>query len=529
MQMTKGLMQNGSRPETPKGQKTAKEPSPIDVLTAIMVALCLYMPDQIAIVAFGQLMVSLKVPAHNAEAYMAKLLGTKALANFLAAPIMIMVNIAFPGNRWISSLCLCALLLTRALLLVVFILPHAAVSFYIILIVQSFVRGLFENQLYPLAADHFTWISISYKASKAIVLVFQALLEIVMTQGPMSVVTSHMLIMFLFTSIATIVWFKQFILADGVDVEPIGKIVGPMCAFGKSVSLESGSGTPCTLLRRRLSSTNSMELQKLQSADLTADSGTGSSPANPEPTFFNVLSMSFSPMMMCLFGWPQKKLYTPWILPYAFVDRNKSAKLNIVLLSIAISIPTVIYFIIQFSPKLKERWTSCPFQAHLAWLFLIPGLCCMPLVFTALHYPGGKLYKLFHNNQGNVAMLYLVLIGSATVLDNMGFIGVAACSKINGKHNENAKRVIAITTFLTHLLTSFTYRISTGYMLVWRKYVNGHVNNAPTSDLTPLERLAFWGSMSMKYAADDLAGEVGGNIHDVVYDKPAMASTPLNK
>ncbi|EDO08306.1 putative integral membrane protein [Babesia bovis T2Bo] len=496
-QQTEG--QNGSTGQ--QAQEKANLSSCIDVITAVMMAVCLYLPDQISTIAFSDLIETLRVPYRNTEVYMAKLVGIKAMANFIAAPVMLMVNLVIPANKWLATAFVCVMMAVRMCLLLVHLLPRPAICFYQVLVLQSFVRGLFENHFYPLAADHITWVLLSYKGSKVLVLLVQLILEYAIVDNSIRIIQFHLMVMLIVTTVSVGVWFGCYVVKSNDEQ-----------SLQSQASLESGAS--------RSGGGSGGDASTTLSAGTSNSNPSVASPDNlalhENSTFVDIVCAVWSPMLMCLFGTPQKQFYTPWILPYGFIERRKCETLNIILMFMGLSVTTFINAILVFCRHLKNRWTRFPFQGHLAWLFLIPCISCMPIIFTALHMPGSWIGKQLHNNRTNVAMLYYVLIGSTIVLDNMGFIGVAACSKVNGKYTVNAKRVMAIAAFLNRMLASITYRIGIGYMLVLREYVDGPNNSAPTEELTFMEKVVFWSSQSMKYAKKDLIDEFKGNIKEVV-------------
>ncbi|ORM40158.1 uncharacterized protein BXIN_1304 [Babesia sp. Xinjiang] len=236
-----------------------------------------------------------------------------------------------------------------------------------------------------------------------------------------------------------------------------------------------------------------------------------------EDTMWAVIKRVYSPFLMCMCGWPQKNFYSPGIIPYALVDRSLCHPINIILMFFSFCVTFTVYFVKKYSPSISRPWGRPPKGCHLVWLFMLPMLCCMPIVYVAMHYPLGILHRALRNNRITVTILAIIVNGSTTVLDNMGYIGVSACSKDSkGNRGPNAMRVIAMTSFTAQFITSFTYRMSTGYLLVWRKYVDDICNTAPTEDMDWFSRFIFWATTSNIYAGYDFVNEFKGNIKDVV-------------
>ncbi|ORM40162.1 uncharacterized protein BXIN_1300 [Babesia sp. Xinjiang] len=460
-------------------QTNAKKASDVTAYVAAMVALCLYVPDQITSTASKHLTVSLDIPAKNTGIYMTKLYATKTLVNFTGSLLMLIVNMFTPANRWISSISFLVLAITRIILLAVYFLPQSAIYFYFVFIVQAFIRGLFENNFYPAAAEHMSVISLCYKGSRVFVWTAQVIMDIVIKDKATWMISFHLVLMTIATIAGMIGWF--------------------WCIFVLS-------------LQNEVSTADSSSSQSSGSA-----STSGSNTAARDETMWAVMKRVYSPFLMCMFGWPQKNFYSPGIVPYALVDRSLCHPINIILMFFSFCVTFTIHIIKTKCVSISNPWGAPPTGWHLAWLFMIPTLCCVPVIYSAMHYPLGVIHKALHNNRVTVTTLAVILVGSTTVLDNMGYIGVSACSKDKcGKRSKSAMKIIAMTSFTAQFITSFTYRMSTGYLIFWRQHVDELSNRAPTSKMYWFNRLMFWAVNSIKHAGYDFVNEFKGNIRDVV-------------
>ncbi|GFE53366.1 myosin light chain kinase domain containing protein protein [Babesia ovis] len=460
--------------------------------TAAIVAMCLYMPDQITSISSKHLTVSLMVPAKNTGIYMTKMYATKTLANFSGSLLMLIINMFLPANKWISSVSLVIMALVRVFLVIVYYIPNAAVWFYFTFIIHAFFRGLFENNFYPMAAEHMSVISLSYKGSKVAMWTMQVLFDLIITNKATLMISFHLFITLATTIVAVIGWLY--------------------CMFFNTPPEECKTGELESVI------TSNCTMSKCHSNENVI------SYVDNEDSMWSVVKRVYSPFMMCMCGWPQKNFYSPGIIPYALVDRSLCHVINIVLMFFSFWVTFVIHMLKKYKKSLSQPWGKPPGGWHMGWLLVIPALGCMPIVYLAMHYPLGAVYKVFRNNRVNTTILYIVLVFSTTVLDNLGYIGVSACSKdSNGNRGKNAMRIISMTSFCAQLVTSFTYRLSTGYLIVWKRYVDDIANIAPTGGMNFFSRFGFWASNSLQAAGRDFVNEFHGNIMDIVKDDPSSA------
>ncbi|EDO08309.1 putative integral membrane protein [Babesia bovis T2Bo] len=474
-----------------KDEKTEKKAGWLSTLNfdgymAAIVAFCLYMPDQVLSVSSKHATVSLLVPSHNTGIYMTKLYATKTLSNFTGSLSMLVVNMFLPANKWISSISLLFLLTVRIILMVSYYLPNAAVWFYYSFIAQAFIRGLFENNFYPLAADHMSVISLSYKGSKLIIWTLQVLMDLIVPGKATAMMSVHLAIMMLINIAAFGGWTWSL----------FARCETPKCV-------------PIVVLDKKRGSSESMTSVK-------------PAPKNAEnnESMWTIIKRIYSPFLMCMFGWPQKNFYSPGIIPYSLVDRSLCHAINIALMFFTFIVTFVIHMVKQYFKSLSQPWGKPPKGWHVTWLFIIPTIGCMPIIYHAMHYPGEIIHRVFRNNRVTTTLLYVILVCSTTVLDTFGYIGVSACSKDElGRRGKNANRIIAMTSFSAQFVTSVTYRMSTGYLIVWKKYVDDIANVAPTEDMNWFGRVGFWISNSVREGGYDFVDEFKGNIWEIVKDE----------
>ncbi|GFE53369.1 myosin light chain kinase domain containing protein protein, putative [Babesia ovis] len=474
-----------------KSASTSKPRKYVNTYTAFIVALCLYMPDQITSVSSKHLTISLKVPAKNTGLYLTKMYGTKTLANFIASLLMTIVQMFVPADAWISCTCLWAVGIARLVLCVVYYLPNAAIWFYLVFIIHAFIRGLFENTFYPLAADHQSAISFAYKASRMIVWCLQVGMDVVIGDRLTLLITLHMLLMLGVSSAAVVTWSKDFITPPEQENE--------QGATGAQQPTTTPAQTPVPEPVKKPI--------RYGAPNALAD----------ENSFLSVAYRVYSPFLMVLVASPLTAFYRPGILPYSLVERRLCHPITLSLMLYSFIITMCIYFYNKTDKSMNNPWGEPMNGWHKIWLFALLPCLAFPIIYSALHYPTGYTYKMLHNNRTNVTLLSMLLITGSNVLTTMGFTGVSACSKDSKlKRGENALRIIVLASLLAQLFISCSYRLSTGYLMVRRRYIDEIANTAPTEDMGWLDCLCFWVSSTLKQAGRDFLDEFSGNIRDIV-------------
>ncbi|GBE58811.1 MYOSIN LIGHT CHAIN KINASE domain containing protein [Babesia ovata] len=239
-----------------------------------------------------------------------------------------------------------------------------------------------------------------------------------------------------------------------------------------------------------------------------------------------VIRRVISPFFMCVCGWPLKNFFIPGLLPYTMMDRKLSHPINLTRMFFTFIVTFVIHFMKLNIESMGMPWPKAPRSWHMTWLFLIPPFACMPFIYIALHYPQGAIFQGLHNNQVNVGIISVLISGCTTIVDTVGYIGVAACSKDDqGERGKNSIRFIAINSFLMQLIASFTYRLSAGYQIIRRKYVDDISNSAPTDDMSWIAVLWFWTSSMFSQAGYDFVHEFDGNIREFAGDGKPLSSS----
>ncbi|CDR96744.1 MYOSIN LIGHT CHAIN KINASE domain containing protein, putative [Babesia bigemina] len=242
-------------------------------------------------------------------------------------------------------------------------------------------------------------------------------------------------------------------------------------------------------------------------------------------TMWQVIRRVISPFFMCVCGWPLKNFFIPGLLPYTLVDRSLCHPINIVRMFFTFIVTFVIHFMKVNIESMGKPWGRAPRGWHMAWLFFIPTVACMPFIYIALHYPQGVIFQRLHDNPLNVGILSVMMSGSTTIIDTMGYIGISACSKNDqGERGNNSVRFIAINSFVMQLIASFTYRMSAGYQIIRRKYVDDVTNSAPTDDMSWIAGLWFWISSTLSQSGYDFVHEFDGNIREFVNDSSQVAA-----
>ncbi|GIX60888.1 myosin light chain kinase domain containing protein, putative [Babesia caballi] len=522
-------------------------------ITVAAVAVCLYLPDQVTSVGSKHMTVALNVSAANTGVYMTKLYATKTLANFTGSLITLCLQMLCTERvAGISCFAAVAVAVSRVVMLITFFVPDAAIYFYFAFIVQAFCRGTLESTFYPLAAEHMSAISLSYKTSKLIVWTLQVIMDLVISERPAWMMAVHLVLMAVISGLALIAWIVRCLVGGDLtgatrDVETgdAAAVSTTVTASAPATAVGSQSQTAehrCSLLEQPAESDaqNSDEEKKRPPTTIEAFfiRLVGGRPRKseaakrcqygccnlsqelqvmPEATMWKVIKRVWSPFLMCMFGWPFKNFFRPGILPYSLVDRSKSHPLNITNMFFTFVVTMVVHFVKLRFPSLSEPWGKPPGGWHATWVLIVPPLSCMPFIYAALHYPKGVIYQGLRNNLVNVGIVDIIISSCTTVMDVMGYVGVAACSKDpDGKRGKNATRFIAMTSFIAQFVASFAYRMSGGYQIVRRRYVDDEGNMAPTEAMSWVARLWFWCSSTLSQAGYDFVHEFDGNIRDYV-------------
>lgn len=503
----------------------------------------LYLPDQVSSVASKHLTVALDVPAATTALYSTKLYASKTMSNFFGSLLMLLVQLIMPKQTVALSIAATVLMLAaRIVNSIVFFTPNAIIYYYFALIVQAFCQGMFQTTFYPMAADKMSTLSIAFKLSKIILWLLQISMDLIMPGRARGMVIVHLGIMTSISVLGCVTWIVHCIMYGLRSAPKVIQVSSTETAIEKTSKTKETKVDICPIedentghRSRNSNSQSDPHMSSFKAVMLRLlgnrfhNNGSNKRCRNgccsveeglsdkSDISMKDILKNAWSPMMMCLAGWPFRTFFQPGILPYTLVDRNLCHPIIITVMFFSFLVTFCVHLMKAKCQSLSRPWGPPPMGWHLLWLCVIPPILCVPFIYMVLHHPQGDIYHGLRNNVVNTIIITLVLNAFTTVLDNSGYIGVSANTKVEGgTRGANALRFIAINAFAAQFMASFVYRLSSGYLILRRKYIDDICNAAPTGDLSWLGRLGFWITQTFSHAWYDFIHEFDGNIRDFV-------------
>lgn len=505
------------------------------------IACSLYMPDQVTSVGSKHLTVSLGIPASTTAMYFTKLYASKTMSNFVGSLFMLTIQMLIPSHIEFLSVALTAMLLAmRIIAMGIYYSPKAAVYYYYAIVAQALFQGMFQSTFYPMAADKMSVLSLSFKVPKLLLWALQVFMDVVIPGKATIMISVHLVLMTTVSTVGCVCWILHFVFlkkdankgTEGGGESVVVTTTPSVPATTRLCTTEDvNKGTETTVNSARSTGSQSrfrrifMRLLGYRihqrtyrrrcahgCCDLDDDDE-----AESDFSMLKIMRLTYSPFFMCLLGWPFRTFFQPGILPYTLVERNLCHPIIISVMFFSFIVTFIVHMMKTKSRTMSKPWGPPPGGWHLLWLCMIPPILCVPFIYHALHNPQGSIYKGLKDNRVNVTIIALVMNSFTTVVDNSGYIGVSACSKNkDNKHGANAIRVISINAFAAQFAASFSYRLSSGYLILRKKYVDDIANTAPTDEMSWLARFIFWIGETMRYAWNDFVYEFHGNITDFV-------------
>ncbi|KAK1932746.1 hypothetical protein X943_000617 [Babesia divergens] len=501
---------------------------------AVLVMACsLYMPDQTTSVASKHLTVCLDLPAENTGLYFTKLYASKTLTNFLGSTIMLIIQLSAPTYTTILSIIsIVFMLIVRVLVVIAFYTSDAAVNLYNALIMQALFQGMFQSTFYPVAAEKMSVLSLAFKLSKIVLWFVQIIMDIVIRERATWMISVHLSIMLCLSVTGSLTWViscfskisdsgKPALASDSKPGTTAGAKDGQLCPSGnppkptdpqKPAKKQNDDDSWLKIVCIRLLGNRMPHIKEKRCEKGCCDLDEPFS-KKPDLTFWDVVKRVYSPFLMCAIGWPFRTFYQPGILPYALVDRSLCHPIIITNMFFSFILTFIIHFMKQGFKSMSKPWGKAPYGWHMIWFAMVPPILCIPFIHTTLHYPESIMFRMLRNNRINTGILMLVLSTGTTLISSMGYIGVSACSKVEGQpRGPNSIRFTSLNALVAQLFASIAYRLSTGYLILRRKYVDDICNAAPTDHLSWFGKMSFWVGKTLTHAWNDFIHEFDGNV-----------------
>ncbi|AFZ81253.1 hypothetical protein BEWA_006620 [Theileria equi strain WA] len=454
--------------------------------TAAIVALTLYMPNIVAAVISKHIAVALNIPKRNTGIYFSKLHSTMSLVSLGCSSIVYVLKwIISENNNSLALVTYFFVWLSRLMLfLIMFRSDNMGLWFYGFMVLSAFSMGLFQMTFFSLTVYHVTTVGLTFRLSRLFVWLLQVILDITIPSRPLLMVKIH-LFMILFTStVALCLWtyscYKGLINAENGDISSKESVVP----------------------EKKWKCTNAVKRNKKLSLTHLA-----------EPSIYQHLGNALSPLLMCFVPQVIRCFLYPSILPYSLLDRDLCHFTNMLITPISVLGACLVHCLKLYVPSIGRRWT---WHWNIFWVLAIPMVGILVCILSALHGTDARLSKYCMDSIPAASTLVALLFSCSQILEALGYLGVAANVKHNGKMLNNGLKVVSTNQFIFLILNVISYKLSVGYCNTREKFVGSIPCYLPTNGMSLFSAFLFWFSGTVSNGYEDFLNEFNFNIREYV-------------
>ncbi|UKJ89859.2 hypothetical protein MACJ_003113 [Theileria orientalis] len=420
--------------------------------TSGLMAFTMYMFVQIASIISRHMAVALKIPQDTTGIYFTKLFAARGLVSVISSIMTYLIKLFISEDNIILTLIFSSLLLISRSVFIFFLHLERNRTLYVynVLIMEAMCMGLFQITFYPLAADYVSAISLCFKISRLWIFLLQLVMDLAIFDKPMLMVKIHYWLAYILSFISTGFWFYFCITRHkgGSNKRPKPTST-PKLTKDAGTPSQNTNDTQCVTASEQEMSLPTKDPESLE--DKIRDS---------EPSFFEHLGNSFSPLMMCFVTMMMKNILFPGLLPYGLLERDKSHIVNMSITPVGLTGTSIVHALKKNVDSINRRWK---WYWHLLWFLAIPPAIIFYKTLESLHPRSSSARSKIINNRVAVLVMALVFHFCHSLIESSGYLGVVSNVKYCNKVRERGRKMVSTNQLLAEIIHFIFYKIAIGY------------------------------------------------------------------